>query len=438
MNWFNRLTQHSTRLVERLLPDPFVLVLLLTLLMFGLGVLKDGQNLSSMLMHWGSGFWQLLEFSMQMVLVLVTGFVLAHTDLFKKIVQKVASLIHNPGNAILVISLVSLTASWLNWGFGLVIGALFAKEIAKRIPDINYALLVASAYSGFIVWHGGLSGSVPLVIATEGHFNQELIGLISTSDTIFSRFNLLILLALFITIPILNRLMMGEKTSPVKIKLQEPLETATTYSIDRPADHLEHSRFLSLSIGLMGLGFLGLLFYNSRSGLNLNSLNFAFLFLGLLLHKTPRRFLNSLNEAVKGSSGIIIQFPFYAGIMGMMLGSGIAKDISLWFVEISTATTLPLFSFLSAGLVNIFVPSGGGQWALQSTVILPAAIELKADIARVSMAVAWGDAWTNLIQPFWALPVLALAGLKAKDIMGYCLITLFASGAVIGLGLLIF
>jgi len=172
--------------------------------------------------------------------------------------------------------------------------------------------------------------------------------------------------------------------------------------------------------------------------LNLNIVNFTFLFIGILMHKTPKRYLKSLYNAVKGAGGIILQFPFYSGIMGMMVASGLAATISNWFVSISSETTLPFFTFLSAGIVNIFVPSGGGQWAVQGPIMIPASIELGTSLAKTSMAVAWGDAWTNMIQPFWALPALGIAGLGAKDIMGYCLVALLYSGIVIGICFLIF
>ena len=198
---------------------------------------------------------------------------------------------------------------------------------------------------------------------------------------------------------------------------------------------MENSILLAQAIGIMGLVFAVYYFAVKGGGLNLNIVNFIFLMLGIALHGRPSRFLEAVGDAARGSSGIIIQFPFYAGIMGMMMGSGLAASLSSMFVAISTETTLPLFTFLSAGIVNVFVPSGGGQWAVQAPVMIPAALELNVDLARISMAVAWGDAWTNMIQPFWALPALAIAGLRAKDIMGYCLIVLVVSGVVIGLGL---
>ena len=425
------------RLVERYLPDPYIFVLLLTLVAFFAAVIVESKTPMEVVQIWGNGFWGLLTFSMQMLLVLLTGFMLASTPLIKSGLAKIAKLAHTPGQAIILVTLVSLAASWINWGFGLVIGALFARQLARMIR-VDYRLLVASAYSGFIVWHGGLAGSVPLTIATPGHFTEDQIGVIGTSDTIFAFFNLAIVLSLFIAVPLVNRLMMPDEKDSIYVdpkKLEDEVEQV--YEITRPADHLENSRVLAWLVGLAGIAWLVQYFVNSGT-LNLNVVNFIFLFLAIILHQTPRRLLNCLQEAIKGGAGIVIQFPFYAGIMAIMVQSGLAQTISAGFVAIATETSLPFWTFISAGLVNVFVPSGGGQWAVQAPVVLPAAEALGADVARVAMAVAWGDAWTNLLQPFWALPMLAIAGLKAKDIMGFCLVQLFITGAIISVGLVFF
>lgn len=336
-----------------------------------------------------------------------------------------------------MVTVVALVASWVNWGFGLVIGALFARELGRQVPSVDYRVLIASAYSGFIVWHGGLSGSVPLAAATQGHFLAETLGVIPASATIFAPFNVILVVAVAIMLPLVNRLMLSHAGSSitageVELGQEDKVETraATT-----PAERLENSRLVSLATGLLGLGYI--LAYTVETGyaLNLNILNFTFLFLGILLHGTPRHFLDSVNEAVKGVGGILIAFPFYAGIMGMMIGSGLAASLSSWFVSFATSSTLPVITFIAAGVVNILVPSGGGQWAVQGPIMMPAAIELGADQARVAMAVAWGDAWTNLIQPFWALPALTIAGLSARDIMGFCLVSLLTTGVVIAAGL---
>lgn len=433
-----RLSRPAVKLVERYLPDPYIFVLLLTLVAALAAMGFEQQTPLAVMRYWGDGFWGLLSFSMQMLLVLVTGFMLASSPPVKRLLDALASLARSPGSAIILVTLVSLAASWINWGFGLVIGALFAKALARRIR-VDYRLLIASAYSGFVVWHGGLAGSIPLTIATPGHFSEAQIGIISTSQTIFAGYNLLIVAALFVIMPLINRWMLPAERDSVYVdeaRITDPEPPGN--EILRPADRLENSTLLSWLVGLPGLGYLVYAFVVGDGGLNLNSVNFLFLMLAIVLHRTPRSLLASLHEAIKGGAGIVIQFPFYAGIMGIMMGSGLAQSLSEMFVAIASAQTLPFWSFVSAGVVNLFVPSGGGQWAVQAPVMLPAAEALGADVSRVAMGVAWGDAWTNLLQPFWALPVLAIAGLNAKDIMGFCLIQLVVTGVLIGAGLTLF
>src|SRR5690554_6183390 len=434
------LSRPAVKLVERYLPDPYIFVLLLTVIAAVAAIAVERQTPLAVMRMWGDGFWSLLTFSMQMLLVLVTGFMLASSPPVKKLLQRLAALAKGPGGAILLVTYVSLAASWINWGFGLVVGALFAKELA-RLVRVDYRLLVASAYSGFIVWHGGLAGSIPLTIATEGHFHEDKMGIIGTGDTIFSTFNLLLVAAMFIVVPLVNRLMMPDEKDSVYINpelLKDPEPTRSDAEQSRPADKLEKSYVLSLLIGFAGLAYLFNYYIVRGAGLNLNVINFTFLILAIVLHGNSRNLLNALDEAIKGGAGIVIQFPFYAGIMAIMVQSGLAASLSDWLVSFATQTTLPFWTFLSAGLVNVFVPSGGGQWAVQSSVVIAAAQSLDVDLARVAMAVAWGDAWTNLLQPFWALPVLAIAGLKAKDIMGFCLIQLFVTGLLISVVLTFF
>ncbi|MDY7117796.1 short-chain fatty acid transporter [Halomonas sp. SSL-5] len=429
------LSRPAVKLVERYLPDPYIFVLLLTIIAAVAAIAVERQTPLAVMRMWGDGFWNLLTFSMQMLLVLVTGFMLASSPPVKKLLQRLAALAKGPGGAILLVTYVSLAASWINWGFGLVVGALFAKELA-RLVRVDYRLLVASAYSGFIVWHGGLAGSVPLTIATDGHFSADQIGVIGTGSTIFAFFNLAIVAMLFISVPLVNRMMLPDEKDSVFVdpKLLGDDEEERV-RITRPAERMENSVVLAWLVGIPGLIFLVDHFFLRGGGLNLNVVNFLFLFLAIVLHRTPRSLLTSLHEAIKGGAGIVIQFPFYAGIMAIMVQSGLATSMSESLVSFATETTLPFWTFISAGIVNLFVPSGGGQWAVQAPVMLPAAQALGVDIPRIAMAVAWGDAWTNLLQPFWALPVLGIAGLKAKDIMGFCLIQLVITGVLISIGL---
>lgn len=448
---FKKFTNGCVKLMQKYLPDPFIFAAILTFLVFILGVFLTGQGPVAMMKHWGNGVWSLLSFSMQMVLVLVLGHALANAPAFKRILINLASKPKSAGSAIILVSVVSTIACWLNWGFGLVIGAILAKEIAKVRKDVDYRLLIASAYSGFLIWHAGLSGSIPLTIASGGPEVVKATGgiikdIIPTTQTIFSPINLGICLVLLITLPLVNRAMMPSKDSTVAIDpslLQEDLNAATIeVRNETPADKLENSKIITLLIGVLVLGYI--IYYFSTSGFNLtlNIVNTIFLFFGVILHGTPRKYVKAINDAAHSSAGIILQFPFYGGIMGMMTGASaaglsLAGVMSNGFVAISNNVTFPLFTFLSAGLVNFFVPSGGGQWAVQAPIMMPAGQALGVNPAVTAMAIAWGDAWTNMVQPFWALPALGIAGLGAKDIMGFCLVDLLYSGIIICSGFVI-
>jgi short-chain fatty acids transporter len=445
-----KVSQFFVTLLQRYLPDPFIFAIVLTFAVFLLVMPSTGQGPMQVVNAWAGGFWNLLSFSMQMAMVVVTGHAMASAPAFKRKLAMLAGVATTPGQAIILVTVISAMACWVNWGFGLVVGAIFAKEIATRVKGVDYRLLIASAYSGFSFWHGGLSGSIPLSIAGGANIekvtNGAVMGPIPTSETIFSTMNLTILAVMFITIPLLNRLMHPAPQDTVTIDselLKEQVVETPNKADMSPAERLENSRVLSLLLGAMGFAYIIYYFVNNGFALNLNVVNFTFLFSAILLHGTPKSLLNSVSQGARNCSGILLQFPFYAGIMGMMTATGdsgasLAGVISQAFVSISNETTFPLFTFLSAGIVNFFVPSGGGQWAVQAPIMMPAGAALGVDAAKTAMAIAWGDAWTNMIQPFWALPALAIAGLGAKDVMGYCLMALIGSGVIISLGFLIF
>ncbi|REJ23006.1 MAG: short-chain fatty acid transporter [Bacillaceae bacterium] len=437
------LTSFFNRVVQRYLPDALLFAIILTFLVYLLGVFFTDNSPVDMVTHWGLGFWDLLEFTMQMTLVVVTGYILANTPVIKRLLAKVSTFARTPVHAVMLVTIVSLIACLINYGFGLVIGALFAIHVAKHVPSVDYRILIASAYSGFLIWHGGFSGSIPLTIATPGHFLEKSMGVIPVTKTLFSPTNLFIVIALLITLPLFNRYLLKNAESQLEDRTKWVIPNEEAAAVEHvtpmtPAEKLENSRTISLIIGIMGIAFIVYHFAVNGFNLNINIVNFIFLFLGILLHQTPKRFLDTVANGVKNAGGIIIQFPFYAGIMGMMIHSGLSEQIALWFVSVSTEQTLPYLSFLSAGLINIFVPSGGGQWAVQGPIMIQAAMELGADPAKTAMGVAWGDAWTNMIQPFWALPILAIAGLHIRDIMGFCIMILIFSFIPISIGFLLF
>ncbi|MEA4986612.1 MAG: short-chain fatty acid transporter [Anaerovorax sp.] len=439
---FKKFTNGCVALVQRFLPDPFIFCIILTVFVFLVAMPVTGQGPLEMVNHWGGGIWTLLAFSMQMALVLVLGSALANAPSVKRVVVSLASIPKTPFQGIVSVTVFSVIACWINWGFGLVVGAILAKEIAKQVKGIDYRLLIASAYSGFIIWHAGLSASIPLTVATGGEALTKATGgaiteAIPTSMTIFSSYNLIMCAAVLIIMPFVNGAMHPSPDKVITIDTRLLKEEAFESRIaSTPAEKMEDSRIMSALITILGLAFIIMYFKNNGFKLDLNIVNTIFLIAGILLHGTPLRYVNAIGEAVKGAGGIILQFPFYAGIMGMMTGMGaeqisLAGAISNWFVSVATPTTFPVFSFLSAGVVNLFVPSGGGQWAVQAPIMMPASLQLGVEPSVTAMAIAWGDAWTNMIQPFWALPALGIAGLGARDIMGYCVICLLVVGLIV-------
>src|SRR5690606_15229105 len=300
------LTNFFVRLVQRFLPDAFIFAIILTFLVFVLGILFTESGPVDMVTHWGTGFWDLLAFAMQIALVVVTGYVLANAPVIKNFLAKLSNVAKTPVQAVMLVTFVSTIACLINYGFGLVVGALFAIHVARQVPTADFRILVAGAYSGFLVWHGGFSGSIPLTVATPGHFLEDKMGVIAVSETLFSPTNLFIVVALLITLPIFNRFLMKSANTieqdrsrwvvPDDSDSTKEVKVATT-----PAEKIENSVIVSMLIGIMGLGFIVYHFVTKGFDLNLNIVNFIFLFLGIMLHKTPKQFLNTVTNGVKNA-----------------------------------------------------------------------------------------------------------------------------------------
>ncbi len=429
-NFFDRLCQKYT-------PDPFVFAIILTFIIFISGVLWTPSSVNQMTQYWGDGLWALVPFTMQMAMMLIGGYIMATTPPMKKLIALLARQVKNPSQAVLVTSLATSLACWINWGFGLVIGGFLCLEMIKAVPKANFRLLVASAYSGFLVWHGGISGSIPLTIATSGaaNFTEKAIGsLIPISDTIFAPFNIMAVLGVGICVSLFNWYMAKNDDVQKETHLKDISQPVSADDkVLYPAQKIERSRVFSLTIAALGMSYLFVKIFRGEFRFDLNGVNFIFLFTGIALHGNLKNFIAAFNQGTSRVGPILLQFPFYAGMMGMMSHSGLAELMSNFFVRISTVETFPLLTFYSAGILNLFIPSGGGQWAVQGPIVIAAAKDLGVDMAKAAMAVAWGDAWTNMLQPFWALPILAISGLRLGDIMGYCVSILVVSGIVLSL-----
>lgn len=424
-----RIGEALTEFTRRYMPDPFIFAILLTLLVYVLGLIFTPRGPTGLVQDWYKGFWNLLTFAMQMVLILVTGYALASSRPVHRLLVWLAQRPRSGAAAVGLVAVVAAVLGWINWGLGLIAGALLAKEVAAagraRGIKVHFPLLAAAGYAGVVIWHGGLSGSAPLLVNTKGHFLEAAIGIVPLTQTIFRPFNLLLAVAIVIVVPLILMRMHPQPERVIEIEpaIAGASDAATAAVAPGPmtfATRLENSRGLTWLMVLGGLLVLVPYFWQrGLLGLDLNIVNFTFLIVGMLLHGSPINYVRAVVDGAKASSGIILQFPFYAGIMGIMIHSGLVKVIAGWFVAISTPWTYPFWTLVSASLINLAVPSGGGQWAVQGPVMIEAAKALNVDVGRTIMAVAYGDELTNMIQPFWALPLLGITGLRAGEVMGY-------------------
>ncbi len=417
----------------------------------------DQNHFLAILSFWENGIWNnaLLVFAYQMMLILVLGHILVLSKPMSKAIEKLTNLVSNTSNAVLLVSITTLIVSFFNWGLGLIFGAIMARKVAEaaqlRNFSINYPLVGASGYVGLMIWHGGISGSAPLKVAEAGHLASLMSGIsdptiqaqlptaISFSETVFSVPNLLLFGVLLVLIPGFLYLL-SKRVSVSKINLPIYNNTSEEKQTVIGADRLDHSKYLGAIFGILILIAFAYQYAGNLTELAItpNLLNFFMLGLGLLLHGSFASFLRALQEAISGAAGILIQFPLYFGIMGIMRDSGMVVQISDFFVSIATPLTLPIFTFFSAGLVNVFVPSGGGQWAVQGPIVVESALKLGVPLPKAIMALAYGDQITNMLQPFWALPLLAITRLKAKEILPYTVLIMILGAIVFLSGLLIF
>ncbi|MDH4265698.1 MAG: TIGR00366 family protein [Deltaproteobacteria bacterium] len=440
---------------RRWIPDSFIFAIMLTLIAAAMALLFVGAKPFGIVQAWYKGFWVLLAFAMQMVLILVTGFAIAISPPAEKFLDWLSKKVKTPVAVYGVVTFAGLIFSMISWGW-IVLTAVLAREMAKRVKGVDYCLLAACVYSSNLGWHGGLSGSIPLVLNTPNNFliqAKVLETTIPTTMTLLNPMNIGVCVGLLIVLPVLMILMRPADNQVTEFadmvdeehKAIRPMtveEEANTLKLPDKnlSDALNSSIILQFIIVIAGLWFLVHHFATKGFDINLNIMNFLFIILGMLAHKTPLRYLVAMKRSCSNISGIVLQFPFYAGIMGIMIHTGLGKAIAVWIAGFATVSTYPFIAFIIGGVVNIWVPSGGGEWAVIGQPILEAAKTLGASLpkeqltelfARSSMAVAYGDAWTNMIQPFWTLaflPVMA-AGTKmqARDIMGYTFVSMIVS-----------
>ncbi|MEA4845798.1 MAG: TIGR00366 family protein [Clostridiaceae bacterium] len=447
-NPITRMGASLTRWSLKYMPDPSIFAVVLTLIAFILGLLVAKQTPMDMVKHWYKGFWELLAFAMQMALIVITGSAVAEAPMIKKGIKNLAGKAKTGTQAAFMVTFVSVLVSFLHWGLSLVVGALLAKELArslriKKVP-FEYGLIAAGAYVGQMTWHGMLSASIGLLIATPGHFLEKEIGVIPMSDYMFNPMNIAVTIALLVLPPIFAGMIhpKGGNVTELEENTIAVIESETGSIDEMPenpsfGDRLNHSKPLAWALCLLGFTYIIWHFATKGFNLDINMVNTIFLFLGILLHGKIANYLKAVKNATGGVSGIIFQFPLYAGIMGMVRYSGLVDILASGIVNISTPTTFYLWTFLSSSIVNMFVPSGGGQWTVQGPIAIQSAHMMNANIIKTCLAVAYGNTWTNMAQPFWAIALLGVTGLKAKDIMGYSIAIMLMSGFIFVLGVLL-
>jgi short-chain fatty acids transporter len=418
----------------RWVPNSFAIACLLTLVTFVLVVTVAGKHPIAAEGYWTKGFWELLELTMQLALIVLTGYIVAVSPAVSRLLEFIAGLASTDRGAIALMGLVSMTASWLHWGLGLIAGPIFLQFLVLKHPRIDYRLAVAAGYLGSsCTWHAGLSGSAPLLMATPKNFMEAQVGLIPVSLTTFSAFNLLLTV---VVVTVITAALVRLYPQATDVRTTEEVlgrQTAATdaasvdphaYAVDRGpgfsfAGFIENRYALNLVMGVLGVTAFWSLYAEGGYRVSLNVFNFAFLFLALLLHPSPASFTRAAARGAGYLHGIVVQFPFYAGMYGLIRYSGLAEIIGRWFVSIASPRTFPVIIYWYSGILSYFIPSGGSKWAVEAPYVLSAAKTLGVAAPHAVLAYAWGDMSTHFLQPFWAIPLLAIAHVEFKDIVGY-------------------
>jgi short-chain fatty acids transporter len=446
-NWGDGLTRWS----EKWIPDALVIVWILSFIAFALALIWGDATPAGCVVAWGKGFWALLEFGMQMCLIMMTGYILACSAPIKRIMDGLASLPNPdvPWQAVMAMCLFSMISAWINWGLSLIASAMFALFLVRRNTKTDYRLLVASAYLGLgCTWHSGLSGSAPLLVNTPNNFliqGKILETTIPTTETIFTGFNLILTLIVIVVVTILMCLMHPRPEKTYKIKPELLSQLKIYEGPERPSGKLCFADWanwwpgFNIIVGLAGLLWLSweVAAKGLAGSINLNNINLFFLMLGLLFHWRPWSFLKAAEDAGKAVWGVIIQFPFYAGIFGLFKFTALATAIGNAFVAISNPNTYLLIVYWYSGIENYLIPSGGSKFAITAPYIIGAAKTLGVSIPKTVLTYAWGDMMTDMIQPFWAIAMLAVAKLEFREIMGWLMLVFFVFFIITSIAFLI-
>ena len=429
-----RLGALLTDFCERYFPDAFVFALAGVVLVFLAG-LAVGESAGTLVREFGNGFWVLVPFTMQMALVIVGGFVVASAPPVARLIAGVAGRVRTPRVAVALVALLAMLASLVSWGLSLVFTGLLVRELARRVPRLDYRAVGAAAYLGLgSVWALGLSSSAALLQASPTALPASLrpiTGVIPLSQTVFL-WQSLLMAAILIAVSV--AIAWYSCPSPENARTAEEMGVRFEALVDRPeppvtpGERLDNHPLASIAVALLLCGYLG--FQVSERGplaaVDLNNFNIAFLALGLLLHARPRSFLRAVGRAVPATAGVLIQFPFYAGIFGLISKTAIATTLAGLFVHLTTRDTFPVVVAGYSALLGLFVPSGGGKWILEAPYVMAAANAWQVHLGWTVQIYNAAEALPNLVNPFWMLPLMGILNVRARDLAGYSILQLLA------------
>ncbi len=412
---------------EKWFPDAYVFAAIAVLVVV-VAALAMGRTPAQVSVDFGKSFWNLIPFTMQMAFVVIGGYIVAVSPPVRKVIMWLAQFPKTPKVAVAYVAFVAMMASLLSWGFSLIFAGILMREVSKRVPGVDYRAMGAAGYLGLgSIWALGLSSSAALLMATKGSIPPALLkisGVIPLADTLFTWQNLVMIVVLLVlsvwicyaSTPTADKAKTVEMAGITYKEENEDIGTPQT-----PGEKLEFSPVLTLVIVALGAVYLYDVF-STKGGLaalDLNTYNFMFLIAGMLLHWTPRSFLRAAAKSVPMTGGVLLQFPLYAGIFGVLMGSGLNEVLAKFFVSISTQETLPLVGGIYSAILGLFLPSGGGKWVVEAPYLLQAANELKVNLAWMVQVYNAAEALPNFINPFWMLPLMGLTGVKARDLAGY-------------------
>ncbi|PKM89608.1 MAG: serine--pyruvate aminotransferase [Firmicutes bacterium HGW-Firmicutes-12] len=438
-----RLAKRFQFAADRFIPSSFVFCIVLTLIVFLLGIILTGAGPFDLVKYWYGGLWSIMVFTLQIILVLVFASAAARAPQFEKMLSKLAKLPKSPAIATAMLFIFTAAVGWVNWAFGVILAPIFAMQIVKNVKGCHFPLLIATSYSAMILVQPICpSTSAVTAVATKGHFLESIVGVIPASQTAFNPVNLVIVLSLVVLTCIISALMHPSPEEAVEYVEDRKNEAAATELITELKDkslayRFNNSRIILGLVTLAELSYLIYHFYTKGPIFDFYIVILSFMALAMLLYKTPDRFMIAIQDSITTAAPIVIQYPFYGGIMGMMASSGLSAIMATKLIEIASPVTLPFWSYISAAVVNIFVPSQGGQWVIQGPILMKAAQALNVDYGLIVSAFMLGDEATNLINPLFVLPALALVNLEIKHIWGFMAFICLIWMIVTSIGLLV-